>query len=151
MARIQIDLPTDFVFKTEIPVRIDDVNIGGHLGHDSIVSLMHEARARFFAAHGWTEIQVSESPGGGSVGIIMADLAVQYLSEAFHGNRLRFQIAARDFSSKGCDLVYVIRLVGHGSDRGAGEVARAKTGIVFFDYQARTPVEIPPRFRALFA
>ncbi len=137
MARIEIDLPAAFAFRAEIPVRIDDVNFGGHLGHDSVVSLMHEARARFFAAQGFSELDVD------GAGIIMADLAVQYLSEAFHGDLLTIDIAARDFSSKGCDLIYAIRA-------GEREVARAKTGIVFFDYAARTPVEIPAKFRVLF-
>ena len=139
MARLEIELPDNFVFRTEFPVRIDDINFGGHLGHDSVVSLLHEARAQFFAHHGWQELNVE------GAGIIMADLAVVYLSEAFHGDRLVFEITARDFSSKGCDLVYAVRAAADGR-----EVARAKTGIVFFDYAARTAVEIPAPFRALF-
>lgn len=139
MARIEIELPNQWAFRTEIPVRIDDINFGGHLGHDSIVTLIHEARARFFAAHGWRELDVA------GAGIIMADLAVQYLSEAFYSDILIFEITARDFSSKGCDLVY--RLSAANSNR---EVARAKTGIVFFDYEARIPVEVPATFRSLF-
>ena len=76
----------------------------------------------------------------------MADLAVVYLSEAFHGDLLVFELTARDFSSKGCDLVY---RVSH-AENARREVARAKTGIVFFYYSARTPVAVPVRFRALF-
>lgn len=152
MARIHIEIPEHPVvsYSTELAVRISDINIGGHLGHDALISLLHEARARCFASHGWNELEV-EPP---ATGIIMADLAVQYLGEAFFGDRLRIDISARDWSSKGCDLVYrmlcVIPAAGAEGGPGPREIARAKTGIVFFDYGERKAVPIPAAFRSVF-
>ena len=47
MPRIKLELPEKLVFSTEIPVRITDINYGGHLGNDSILSIVQEARVRF--------------------------------------------------------------------------------------------------------
>ena len=38
------------------------------------------------------------------VGIVVADAAVQYKSEAFHGEILVFEMALDDFNKYGCDL-----------------------------------------------
>ncbi len=37
MARINIELPDKFIYSTEIPIRITDINYGGHLAHDSVL------------------------------------------------------------------------------------------------------------------
>ncbi len=50
-----------------------------------------------------------------------------------------------DFNPYGCDFVY--RVTEKASGR---EVARAKTGIVFFDYRQRTVQPVPSVFLDLF-
>ena len=51
-----------------------------------------------------------------------------------------------DFHEHGCDLVW--RMTEAASGR---EVARGKTGIVFFDYGERRKVAVPEGFRRRFA
>ena len=138
MARVKLDLPDRFDFSTEISIRIGDINYGGHLGNDAVLSLIHEARVRFLAEHGFTETNI-DGPG-----LIMADAVVVYKSEAFHGETLSVEIAAGDFSRTGCDLFY--RLSNTETGR---EVALAKTGIVFFDYENRKAVKMPEKFKAI--
>jgi acyl-CoA thioesterase FadM len=114
------------------------VNYGGHLGNDAVLSIAHEARVRFLAAHGFGELDVE------GAGIIMVDAAVVYRAEGKHGMTLRVQVAPADVRTRGLDLVYLM------SDAATGEeIARAKTGIMFFDYRARKLVAMPPRFRDL--
>jgi acyl-CoA thioesterase FadM len=139
LARVQIELPEAFAFTTEIPIRITDVNYGGHLGNDAVLSLAHEARVRLFAAHGWTETDVT------GPGIIMVDAAVVYRAEGTWGMSLRVDVAVTDLQSRGCELVYRFVDVATGK-----EIARAKTGIVFFDYGARRIVHVPEAFRKTF-
>ena len=135
MPRIKIDLPERFSFSTEIPIYINHINYGNHLDNSALISLVSEARVRFFKAFGYTELNVE------GVGIVVADAAVQYKSEAFHGEVLVFEMAADDFNKYGCDLVWRI------SDQASGrEVARGKTGIMFFDYTARKAALVPPAF-----
>jgi len=138
MARIRIHLPPALPFKTELAVRVSDVNYGGHLGNDAVLSLVHEARLRFFATHGLSEMDV------GGCGIIMVDAAVEYKGESYYGDRLRVDVGIGDISAKGCDLLYRIIRPADGQ-----EIARVKTGIVFYDYEQRKVVRMPPAFRAL--
>mgnify|MGYP001259218501 CR=1 FL=1 len=140
LARIQISLPERFSFSTEIPIYINHINYGNHLDNSALLSLVSEARVRFFKALGYSELDVE------GLGIIVADAAIQYRSEAFHGEVLRFEMTAGDFNKYGCDLVWLA------SERESGrEVARGKTGIMFFDYTARKPAGVPPAFSQRFA
>jgi len=136
MARIKIALPEKFIFKTEIPVRITDINYGGHLGNDSLLSIIHEARVRFLK-----HLEYSESNVEGN-GIIMIDAGVQYKSEGFYGDELLVEVAVSDFTGIGCDFVY--RLTNKESNK---EIATVKTGIVFFDYEKRKTAPVPIEFK----
>jgi acyl-CoA thioester hydrolase len=138
MPRVEVDLPERWLFRTRIPIRIDDINYGGHLGNDAVLSLAHEARVRFLAAHGLSELDL------GGCGIVMIDAAVVYRAEGRHGMELEATVGAADVRTRGFDLLY--RLV----DAATGEeIARAKTGIVCFDYAARKVVRVPAPVLAL--
>jgi acyl-CoA thioesterase FadM len=139
MARIRMEFPGSSVFSTEIELRISDINYGGHLGHDSILSLTHEARVRFFSHYGFSELDV-DGPG-----IVMSDVAVVYKSESFYGETMAVEIAVCDFTKYGCDLVYRLREKETGR-----EVALAKTGIVFMNYAERKVAPMPEKFKKLF-
>ena len=136
MPRIKIELPEKFVFQTEIPVRITDINYGGHLGNDSLLSIIHEARLRFLNHNGYSESNIE------GIGIIMIDAGIQYKSEGFYGDKLLIELTVTDFTSIGCDIVY--RLSNKNSKK---EIALAKTGIVFFDYDKRKTAPVPLEFR----
>jgi acyl-CoA thioester hydrolase len=140
VARIKIELPDRFSFSTAIMVYTNHINYGNHLDNSALLSLVSEARVRFFKALGYTELDVE------GYGIIVADAAIHYRSEAFHGEVLDFEMTANDFNKYGCDLVYRV------SEQSSGrEVARGKTGIMFFDYAARKPASVPAVFRERFA
>ena len=135
MPRIKIDLPESFIFSTDIPIYIGHINYGHHLDNAQMISLISEARVRFFKSLGYSELDVE------GVGIIVADVAAQYRSEAFRGETMLVEMAADDFNKYGCDLVWRM------SDKATGrEVARGKHGIIFFDYTARKAASVPPAF-----
>lgn len=138
MARIKIDLPEKFIFSTEIKPRITEINYGGHLGNDALLAIVHEARARFLAAHQWSEMDID------GCSMIMVDAAIMYLTEVFYGTTLQVEVAITDLSRIGCDFVF--RLADGESDR---EVARVKTGMAFFDYRKKKVVRMPEVFRNL--
>jgi len=140
MARINIKLPGKFAYSTQIKLRISDINYGGHLAHDSILSITHEARVRFLRSFGYTEGNI-EGPG-----LILSDAALVYKSEAFYGQTLLVEIAVTDFSKYGCDLIYKLS-----DKKNLKEIARAKTGIVFFDYKIREICRVPKKFKATFS
>ena len=138
MPRLRIELPATFPFATELPVRITDVNYGGHLGNDALLALLHEARCRFLHHHGCAEANTD------GVGMVMVDAALTYRQEAFHGEVLRIEVGVTDFQRTGCDFVYRVTKAGTGA-----LVAEAKTGIVFFDYLSHKIKRMPARFAAL--
>ena len=139
LARFQIELPDRFSFSTPIAIYINHINYGNHLDNSALLSLVSEARVRFFKSLGYSELDVE------GYGIIVADAAVQYRSEAFHGEVLVFEMTAGDFNKYGCDLVYRVS-----EQAGGREGARGKTGIIFFDYAAKKPVAVPSAFRERF-
>jgi YbgC/YbaW family acyl-CoA thioester hydrolase len=137
MARIQLELPSDFKFSCELAVRASDLNYGNHVGNDAILTLMQEARIQFYQSLGYK----NELSFEGSVGHIVADAAVVYKSEAFLGDALSIQVGMSDFSKYGFDMFYRITNKATGK-----EVAWGKTGIVFFDYDRRKIALIPAGF-----
>lgn len=134
MSRIQVNFPEKNIFSTEIKVRITDLNYGGHLGNDSMLALLHEARVRYLKHFGYSEMDVE------GTGIIMADVAIQFKTEAFYAERLTIAIAVGDFSRVSFDIYYKV-------SSGNREVAIAKTGIVFFNYEKKKVAAVPEKFR----
>ena len=134
MARIHINLPEKFLFSTEITVRVSDLNYGGHVGNDTMLTLLQEARIQFYRSIGFKD----EISFEGSVGQIIIDAAVQYKSESFLGDVLEVEIAVEDFNKFGFELLYKVKNKSTGQ-----EVARAKTGVVCFDYSRRRITSIP--------
>ena len=136
MARIQLQLPDHFPFSTAIPVRITDLNYGNHVGNDTILSLVHEARVRFLAHYGYTELACE------GVSLIMADAGIEFRNELFYGDELTAWVAAGAATSAGFELYYKLL-------KGPGQtlVALAKTGMVCFDYTARKVVRLPEGVR----
>lgn len=139
MARIRVHLPEHLPFRTEIPLLIGHINYGGHLDNARVLAIVHEARLRFVASMGYSEVRIE------GCGIIVSDAAVQYRSEAFHGEVMVVEMGATEFWDHGCDFPW--RMTDQASGR---EVARGKTGIVFFDYAARKKVHTPEAFRRRF-
>lgn len=138
MARIKLQIPEKKLFETIIPVRITDINYGNHLGNDSMVSMLHEARVQWLNSLGFTELNIN------GVGLIMSDLAVEYKQEAFAGETLIFSIYIGDSSSVSFELFYVVK------NQANKIVALAKTGIVCFNYEDRKVVPVPSALDAVF-
>jgi 4-hydroxybenzoyl-CoA thioesterase len=136
VARVKVELPARLPFSTEIPVHISDINYGGHLGNDALLALLQEGRLRYLTSGGMSELDA------GGCGIIMVDAMIQYRAEVFYGDVLVVEIGVGDPGLSGCDILYRVTRKQDGQ-----EVARAKTGIAFFDYAQRKVVPMPERFR----
>lgn len=134
MARIRIDCPEHFSFQCRIPIRINDINYGGHVGNDSVLSLVHEARMQFLIHHGYTEMAI------GGLGLIMADAGIEFKSELFYGETVTVSVAAGEMTRIGFDIYYKL-------EKQAGEktitVALAKTGMIFYNYSEKKIAAVP--------
>ncbi len=134
MARIKIDLPEKFSFTTLIPIRITDLNYGGHVGNDTVLSIIHEARFQFLQHHGYTELNFAGE------GLIMSDVAIEFKSEIFYGDVIKASVTVLEFSRVGFDIFYKLEK----------QIARkdvllvaAKTGIICYNYALKKIAQIP--------
>ena len=139
MARIKLELPEKFDYSTELTIRVNDINYGKHLGNDSVLTLIHEARLRIFNSLG-----LNERDENGK-GLLISDAVIIYKSQGFYRDVLNIFITPDDLNKNGFDLLY--KLV---NKKNSLEIARAKTGIVFYDYQKKEVTNIPENFRKAF-
>ncbi|RSK50863.1 thioesterase family protein [Hymenobacter rigui] len=137
MARIRISLPDTYLLTVELPVRITDLNYGNHLGNHALLGLLHEARVQLLHHLGYAEVD----PATG-LGLIMADVGIEYKGEGFYGDTLSIQMAATDLSKYGFDVVYWVK------NQDGREIARAKTGMLCFDYNTRKLRPLEDRYAA---
>ncbi len=139
MARIKVELPSTFGFSTSIPIRITDLNYGGHVGNDTILTLIHEARVQFLKQYGLEELKFA------GVGLIMGDAAIEFKNELFHSDVVKVWVTAADFTKISFDLYYKL-------ENTTGEpVAFVKTGMICFDYDRKKVVGIPEGVRELLS
>ena len=140
MARLKLEFPEDqFCYSTHLTVRVTDINAANHLGNDSMISMISEARARFLFEFG-----ISETHEDGT-GIIVTDLATTYRTEAHARDQLLFEVGVMDFNKYGGDISFRISRPADGS-----LVAMAKSGFVFFNYRTGQVVAMPESFSVLF-
>lgn len=142
MSRLHLDLPSVFIYKTELTVRVNDLNYGAHVGNDNMLVLMQQARINFYRENGFTD----EVSFEGRVGQVIADVLVLYKAEAFLGDVLSIQLAIADVTKYGFDILYLVL-----NKESGKEIARGKTGIVCFDYEKRKVAPIPERLRSIIA
>ena len=136
MTRIEISLPNMFVFSTNIPIRVSDINRGGHLGWDSMFRILDKASVQFWSSLDYPEAEDER------ISRITVDAGINYKRQAFHGQTLRVEIGTNEFTNKGFDLVFRVTEM----DSGA-EIARAKAGILCYDYQKQKVIPIPEKLR----
>ena len=134
MPRVQLQLPDNFSFQTQVPVRITDLNYGKHVGNDTILSMIHEARVQYLKQLGYGELDLA------GVGLIMSDVAIEFKSELFYGDEVIASVAAGDLTKISFDLYYKL-------EKRSGDtvqlVAVAKTGMVCYDYSKKKVTAIP--------
>ena len=135
MQRVHITIPDSRPLAIlHIPVRITDINYGNHLGNDSVVSILHEARMQFLQQHGLSELNI------GGAGLIMADLAVKYQNESFYGDELQVAIYPDQVTRLSFQLIYKLTTVREDHEI---LVATAATTMVCYDYGRKKVVGMP--------
>jgi len=139
MPRLKLEPLERYPFVTTVKVRITDLNYGGHLGNDTLLSLIHEARVAFLAGYGFSEKDC------GGVSLILGDTAVVYKNEAFAGVELSIEVAAGEPSRSGFRLFYRV-------SRPAVNkiIALVENGMVCFDYVTRSTQRLPAVLRPIF-
>jgi len=134
MARIKVVIPDNNIAAVHIKVRIGDINYGNHVGNDSFVALIHEARLQWLQQHNFTELDIA------GTGLIMSDLAFEFKNESFYGDEISITLSAGEISGVSFDLFYQLT-----TERNNETIllAKAKSGMVCYDYQKKKVIAIP--------
>ena len=131
-------MPGHFSFSCTIPVRITDINYGGHAGNDSILAIIHEARMQFLQSLSYTEMNFA------GAGIIMADVSVEFKHELFYGDFVIASVNVCEIFKIGFELVYKF-------EKNTGDqlkiIAVAKTRLICYDYDRKKIIALPDNAR----
>ncbi len=136
MARIKLEIPQSLPFACQMPIRVTDLNYADHLANDKLLGLMHEARCRYLAHYGYTELNTE------GVSFIMGDVAISFKHEGFQGQLLEIQVGVGDYTRVAFDMYYRIVILESGKT-----LAEAKTGLICFDYDSRKVRSVPTALR----
>jgi acyl-CoA thioesterase FadM len=140
MARVKIDRPKQFHFSTEHSIHVGELNYGNHLGNDKVLTIVQDARIKFFGSFGMSELHFW------GVSLIQGDAAIVYRSEGYLHDQLKIEIAVSEMGSSSFDLVYEIHNMTTNKP-----LARVKTGMVCYDYDEKRVVKCPEEWKELFA
>jgi len=123
-------------FKTELPVLVTHLNYADHLGYDSMLTLIQDARIRWLHQHGMREIAIDDG-----VGFVVASVAVNYKSEGQLGDELLIELYSDNIKKTSFDLYYRV------SQRQSGKlVALAYSSQVFVNVQQGKMAKTPAKF-----
>lgn len=138
MPRVKLKPLSEYPFQTEITVRTTDLNYGGHLGNDKLLSLIHEARVAFLARYGWTELDCA------GVSLIMGDAAIVFKDEAYAGDVLTVDVAAGEPSKMGFRFFHRISRIADDA-----VIAIVETGMACYDYDEQKLKSLPPALQKI--
>jgi len=138
MERVKINLPEQFNFSTNIKIRITDLNYGGHVGNDSFLSLIHEARQQYLNHFGYSELQIENTS------LIMADVSIEFKKELSYNDEVKISVASNGFDKYGFDIFYKLEIINNDSFVLAG---KAKTGMLCYDYQNKKLITVPEKLK----
>ena len=140
MGRIKIEFPEKIIASIKIRVRITDINYGNHVGNDSFVSIIHEARVQWLKQYQLSELNV------GGAGLIMGDLTIEFKNESFYGDEIEIKISAGEISKASFELYYQLSAVRNNENI---LLANAKTGMVCYNYEIKKVASVPESFKKI--
>ncbi len=143
MPRIIIKEQPSYEFQYNTTVHARDLNYANHLGNDSLVGIIQDARIGLFKKLGYTELDLVGDDG--TIGIILADLVVNFKAEGFMFDELRIDSHIGEISEKSFRIFHRISKVNEDL-----LLALAETGVIAFNYKTRNVVAIPESFKKAF-
>ncbi len=126
-------------FKARIPFRITDHNYGDHVANNVIVEYLHEGRVQFLNSLGYSEKDLV------GVSLILSELHVKYVKQAFYPNSLTLEISADNFRPTRFDLLY------RGFEDTGDLLLLAKSEMAAFDPDSGKPIRMPDAMKEQFS
>ncbi len=138
MPRVKVAHPEHFIFSMEHSVGISDLNYAKHLDNMAMSRILQESRLQFLASLGFNEANIF------GLGMVVTDMAIDFRSESFAGDRLIVDVGVDDFNRYGFDICMQVT-----NSALETVVCQAKVGVVFFDFDKHQIAEVPSAFTGL--
>jgi len=122
---------------TDIQMRFRDIDGMGHVNNAVYLSYIELARTQFY-------MQLAKKERLEEIDFILAHVDIDFEAQATWGDRIQVAVWPSKIGTSSFTLSYEI------SEKGSRRtLARAKSVLVSYDYEARKPKPIPPDFRKL--
>ncbi len=131
MARMKIEMPKEWAFETTIEVRASDLNYGNHLANQQFLAFAQEARIRFFAQYGFTELDF------GGLSLIQADAAITFKGEGHLGDIVHISLALELTGGSSFNVFY--KFINQTKNKLMAEI---RTALVCYDYKFGKPAAL---------
>ena len=134
-------MESNAIFSTEINVQVSHLNYGNHLGYDSLLSLLQEARLRWLKT---INPSSSEIDIENNVGWMVKEVHLVYKSGANHGDELKINLSVSNQTKIGFILEHEVENKTSGKILCYGTIL-----LVCFDFNKGKPSRIPGILRAV--
>ena len=129
-------MENEFPYHTSFIVRIGDINYGGHVGNDKLLLVFHDARLRYLASLGYSEMDI-----GNGAGLIMIEAHIFFKGEIFLGDELLVGVRIGEMGKVKFSFEFQVQ---RKSDKKV--VTTGSTLMAAFDYGQRRVCKIPEEF-----
>jgi len=121
-------------YSTTVDVLISHLNYGNHLGYDSLLSILHEARLRWLKSLGVaSEVNIYER-----VGWMVKRISLEYEAEAHHGDTLEIKLEVREVKKSSFTLSHTVL-----NQATRKQVCSGDITLVCFDFERNKIARIP--------
>lgn len=128
---MKIDMPKEWVYETTLEVRVSDLNYGNHFANQQFLAFAQEARIRFFAQFGFTELDF------GGVSLIQADAAITFRGEGHLGDIVHIALALEQTGGSSFNVFYTFT-----NQTKNKPMAEIRTALVCYDYLIGKPAAL---------
>ena len=127
------------VYSMELEVLVSHMNYANHLGYDSVLSIIQDARMRWLKANNMSEISIDNH-----IGYLVVEAHARYKNEAYFGDRLVIEVFINNVTKKTFELSYIIKTENK-------EIAECSTKHIFFDNKCKRVVSMPDNFKKIIS
>lgn len=136
MPRVKLNIPSTFLYSFDLEIRVDDLNYGQHLSNEMILVYAQQTRIQWLQSLDYSELSIEGKS------IIQGDASIVYLSEGHLNDKLKISLFLGEIGNASFELYYSLQ-----KKESKTLLAKAKTGIIFYDYVSKKTQEIPEKFR----
>lgn len=122
-----------FKFSIPLTVRVNDLNYGNHVGHQTFFSYFQESRVAYLQQFGYSELSI------GDFGILMAGAVCKYKRALFLNDAIRVACRVSELRSKKFTMAYTI-------ERDNLVCAEGSTVNLCYDHKANKVARLPESF-----